>query len=78
MSNLFQKTQLVKIARTAGLFCGSVALVALMSAAPVAPAHAYVPAGLLRLDPPQSTSGAFAEANPQVKVHSHSRKNQVH
>lgn len=46
MSNFFQKTLVLT---------GSVALVALMAAAPVAPASAQgVPAGLLRLDPPQA------------------------
>ncbi len=79
MSNLFQNSRLVKITRAAGLFCGSLALVGLMSAAPVVPAYAYVPASLLRLDPPQSPSAAFAQANPQVKVHTaHGRKNQAH
>jgi hypothetical protein len=38
----------------ASLLFGSAALVALVAATPVAPAHAQgVPAGLLRLDPPQ-------------------------
>jgi hypothetical protein len=54
MSNFFQKTLVLT---------GSVALVALMAAAPVAPASAQgVPAGLLRLDPPQATNdGQVAE-----------------
>ena len=54
MSKFFQKT----LALT-----GSVALVALMAAAPVAPASAQgVPAGLLRLDPPQQANdGQIAE-----------------
>jgi hypothetical protein len=52
MSKFFQKT----LALT-----GSVALVALMAAAPVASAQG-VPAGLLRLDPPQQANdGQIAE-----------------
>jgi hypothetical protein len=54
MSKFFQK---------ALVLTGSVALVALMAAAPVAPANAQgVPAGLLRLDPPQQANdGQVAE-----------------
>lgn len=54
MSKFFQKTLVLT---------GSVALVALMAAAPVAPANAQgVPAGLLRLDPPQhANDGQIAE-----------------
>jgi hypothetical protein len=78
MTNLFQNTQLLRVTRAAGLFCGSLALAALMSAAPVVPAHAYVPAGLTRLDPPQSNANAFAEAEPHAKVRAHGHKNQAH
>ena len=51
--------------RTAILLSGSVALIALMTATPVVPAHAQgVPAGLLRLDPPrQVNDGQIAELN---------------
>ena len=61
MSKFFQKTLVLS---------GSVALIALMSAAPVAPASAQgVPAGLLRLDPPQSASNSFAEVEqPHAKI----------
>jgi hypothetical protein len=54
MSNFFQK---------ALVLTGSVALVALMAAAPVAPASAQgVPAGLLRLDPqPATNDGQVAD-----------------
>ncbi|WP_213736067.1 hypothetical protein [Bradyrhizobium sp. dw_411] len=53
MSKFFQKTLVLT---------GSVALVALMAAAPVAPASAQgVPAGLLRLDPPQASEGQVAD-----------------
>ncbi len=73
MSKLFQNTSL----KSVSVFCGSVALVALMSAAPVVPAQAYVPAGLLRLDPPQTSGGPYAEFRPHVKIH-HSRHIQAH
>jgi hypothetical protein len=54
MSKFFQKTLVLT---------GSVALLALMAAAPIAPANAQgVPAGLLRLDPPQQANdGQVAE-----------------
>jgi len=43
--------------RTLSVLFGSVALIALISAVPVAPASAQsVPAGLLRLDPPQPSN----------------------
>jgi hypothetical protein len=60
MMKFFQDT------RTAIVLAGSVALIALMTAAPVAPANAQgVPAGLLRLDPTQSSNngGQFAEVD---------------
>jgi hypothetical protein len=61
MSKFFQKTLVLS---------ASVALIALMSAAPVVPANAQgVPAGLLRLDPPQSVSNSFAEVEqPHAKI----------
>jgi hypothetical protein len=54
MSKFFQKTLVLT---------GSVALVALMAAAPVAPASAQgVPAALMQLDPPQrANDGKIAE-----------------
>jgi hypothetical protein len=53
MSKFFQKTLVLT---------GAVALVALMATAPVVPANAQVPAGLLRLDPPQQANdGQIAE-----------------
>jgi hypothetical protein len=77
MSKFFQNSEL-KFVRAAGVFCGSLALVALMSLAPVVPAHAYVQAGVTRLDNPQSPDGAFAQVEPQQeKVRPHSRKNQT-
>jgi hypothetical protein len=54
-----------------------------MSAAPVAPANAQgVPAGLLRLDPPQSASNSFAQVErPHAKIrnaYARARKIQPH
>jgi hypothetical protein len=76
MSKFFQKTLVLS---------GSVALIALMSAAPVAPANAQgVPAGLLRLDPPQSSSNAQQLADverPHAKIrnaYARARKIQPH
>ena len=74
MSKFFQKTLVLS---------GSVALIALMSAAPVAPANAQgVPAGLLRLDPPQSASNSFAQVErPHAKIrnaYARARKIQPH
>jgi hypothetical protein len=61
---------------------GSAALVALFSLTPVAPAQAQgVPAGLLRLDPPQpSNEGAKLTDEQRTKVrgtYARSRKTQV-
>ena len=75
MKTLFQKT------RTAIVLSGSVALLALMTATPVVPAHAQgVPAGLLRLDPPQFSSNAQVSdvERPHAKARNHSRKIQAH
>jgi hypothetical protein len=74
MSKLFQKTLALS---------GSVALIALMATAPVAPANAQgIPAGLLRLDPPQSASNSFAEVErPHAKIrnaYARARKIQPH
>ena len=74
MSKFFQKTLVLS---------GSVALIALMSAAPMAPANAQgVPAGLLRLDPPQSLSNSYAEVErPHAKLrntYARARKIQPH
>jgi hypothetical protein len=77
MSKFFQKTIVLT---------GSVALIALMAVVPVAPANAQgVPAGLLRLDPPQQANdGQLAElgrAHAQVRsayARSNTRKVHVH
>jgi hypothetical protein len=69
MSKLFQKTLVLS---------ASAALIALMSAAPASAQG--VPAGLLRLDPPQFSSNAeqFAEVDrPHAKIrnaYAHVRK----
>ena len=48
---------MLKFLQNSGMLFASVAVVALMTAAPVAPASAQgVPAGLLRLDPPQASN----------------------
>ena len=73
MSKFFQKTLVLS---------GSVALIALMSAAPAGAQG--VPAGLLRLDPPQFNSNAqqLAEVDrPHAKIrnaYAHARKIQAH
>jgi hypothetical protein len=52
--------------RLPGLFLGLVALTALISTAPVAPASAQsAPAGLLRLDPPQPSNDSVKLADEQ-------------
>jgi hypothetical protein len=57
--------------RLPGLFLGLVALTAVISATPVAPALAQVPAGLLRLDPPQPSNDTTKLADDQrAKVRS--------
>jgi hypothetical protein len=57
--------------RLPGLFLGLVALTAVISAMPVAPALAQVPAGLLRLDPPQPSRDTTRLADDQrAKVRS--------
>jgi len=77
MSKFFQNT------RTAIVLSGSVALIALMTVAPVAPANAQaVPAGLLRLDPPQGSNEAalaqFDTSHAKVRgTHVRSRKIQA-
>jgi len=67
----------------ASLLFGSAALVALISATPVTPAHSQgVPAGLLRLDPPQPSHDTVQLTEQQrAKVRSayaRARKNQLH
>jgi hypothetical protein len=66
----------------ASLLFGSAALVALVSATPVTPAHAQgVPAGLLRLDPPQSHDTVQLTEQQRAKVnntYARARKNQIH
>jgi hypothetical protein len=57
--------------RLPGLFLGLVALTALISAMPVTPALAQVPAGLLRLDPPRPSNDTTRLADDQrTKVRS--------
>jgi hypothetical protein len=76
MSKFFQNS------RTAIVLSGSVALIALITMAPVVPANAQgVPAGLTRLDPPQgSNEAALAQLDntPHAKVRVHSKKVQAH
>jgi hypothetical protein len=68
--------------RLPSIFLASVALVALMSATPVAPAFAQVPADMLRLDPPQpSNDGVKLAQDQRAKVRSayaRSRRIQAH
>ncbi len=68
----FLQTSRVNDLRIPGLLFGLAALIALMSAAPVAPAFAQgAPAGLLRLDPPQpSNDGAKLAEDQRAKVRS--------
>ncbi len=68
----FLQTSRVNDFRLPGLLFGLVALIALMSATPVAPAFAQgVPASLLRLDPPQpSNDGAKFTEDQRAKVRS--------
>jgi len=61
----FLQTSRITDLRVPGLLFGSAALIALMSA-PTAPAFAQgVPAGLLRLDPPQSSNDGAKLADDQ-------------
>ncbi|MGA7804624.1 MAG: hypothetical protein WCB02_08370 [Bradyrhizobium sp.] len=68
--------------RLPGLILGAMALLALMSAMPVAPASAQVPADMLRLDPPQpSNAGPRVATDQRAKVRSayaRSRRAQAH
>lgn len=78
----FLQTSRINDLRLPGLLLGSLALIALMSATPTAPAFAQgVPTGLLRLDPPQSSNdGAKFAEDQHAKVRSayaRSRKPQV-
>ena len=50
-------------ARSLGLICGSMAFIVLASAMPVAPAFAYVPDSLRRLDPSQPGQISEEERN---------------
>jgi len=84
MLKFFQNTQTkdVSLPRALSVLFGSAALIALVSATPVAPAHAQgVPAGLLRLDPPQpSNDGVKLTEDQRAKARSayaHSRKTQA-
>jgi Spy/CpxP family protein refolding chaperone len=71
MSKFPQNTRMNGL-RLSSILFGSVALIALMSAAPVAPALAQsAPAGLLRLDPPQpSNDGIKLTEDQRAKVRS--------
>jgi len=76
------RTKDIGLPRALSALFGSAALIALISAIPVAPAHAQgVPAGLTRLDPPQpSNDGVKLTDDQRAKVRSayaRSRKNQV-
>jgi hypothetical protein len=68
----FLQTSRMNDLRLPGLLFGSMALIALMSATPTAPAIAQgVPAGLLRLDSPQpSNDGAKLAEDQHAKVRS--------
>jgi hypothetical protein len=82
MLKFLQNTRMTNL-RLPGIFLGSVALLALISAMPVAPAFAQgVPADLLRLDPPQpSNDGVRLTQEQRAKVRSvyaRSRKTHVH
>jgi hypothetical protein len=74
MLKFLQTTQTneASLSRAFGVVFGTVALVALVSATPVAPAVAQgVPAGLLRLDPPQpSNDGVKFTAEQRTKIRS--------
>jgi hypothetical protein len=66
----FLQTSRINDLRLPGLLLGSMALIALMSATPTALAQG-VPAGLLRLDPPQSSNDGAKFAEDQgTKVRS--------
>ena len=78
MSKFLQNSRIKAIGLSSVAF-GALALVALVSATPVAPAHAQgVPAGLLRLDPPQpSNDGVRFTEDQRAKVrgaYAHSSK----
>ena len=81
MLKFLQKSRMNDL-RVPSLLFGLVALIALMSATPVAPAFAQgVPAGLLRLDPPQpSNDGTKLAEDQRAKVrgaYARSRKPQA-
>ena len=76
------QTKDVSLPRALTILFGSAALIALVSATPVAPALAQgVPAGLLRLDPPQpSNDGVKLTEDQRAKLRSsyaHVRKTQA-
>jgi hypothetical protein len=82
MLKFLQNTRMNDL-RLPGLLFGSVAVLALISATPVAPAFAQgVPADLLRLDPPQpSNDGVKVAQDQRAKVrgaYARSRKIQAH
>jgi hypothetical protein len=73
------QTNGVGLPRALGVLFGSAALIALVSATPIGPAAAQgVPAGLLRLDPPQPSNNAVQFTEQQRSkirsTYAHSRK----
>lgn len=82
MLKFLQTTQTkdVSLPRAFSVLFGSAALIALVSATPVAPALAQgVPAGLTRLDPPQSLNDGARQLTEDQRTklrsaYAHSRK----
>jgi hypothetical protein len=83
MLKFLQNTQDVSLPRALSVLFGSAALIALISATPVAPALAQgVPAGLLRLDPPQPSNDGTKQLTEDQRArvrsaYAHSRKTQA-
>jgi hypothetical protein len=80
MSRFLQNSHIKAISLPSILF-GSLALIALISVAPVAPAAAQgVPAGLLRLDPPRPSNDIAQLAGDQrTKVRAaYARSRKIH
>jgi len=76
------QTNDISLPRALGVLFGTAALIALVSATPLAPAAAQsAPAGLLRLDPPQpSNDGVKFTEEQRAKIrgaYARSRKTQV-
>lgn len=70
LPGLASKLTRARKVRALGQLCGPVALIALGWATPVAPAlaHGGVPAGLLRLDPPQPYYGEPLAGDPRARA----------